>query len=470
MKYDRFINIQTFVVMLFLASCLIACEENFEASPINEDNYIISDELLGYLTGQEGKRTVSSVEFRDAGSTLFYLNTSKKVSQDCSVTLVYDEAALDAYNIKNQTDYKAFPERCVTIDNGGKLTISAGYGKSEALKISYRSDNSLNAEDTYVIPLVIDSKSTEITIPLSEQSHLIFVKDLTSIPDCHKSTGAQIISCMEVNDTNPLNNLCFTLKNSNKPLIDMVILFAANINYDTEKQKVYIYNNPNVQHLLSNRKKYLKPLQDRGMKVLLGIVGNHDRAAVGNLADPTAKAFAQEVKAMCEAYQLDGVFMDDEHSSEMHPAPLGFVDSSSKAAARLCYEIKQAMPERIIAVYVYKTTYSLPSVDGHLAGEYVDYGIHDYGRSSDLSGNYPGMPKAHMALWSQEFHNQIGTEVTEEQLRNARNNGYLSHMIFAMDPLRQGFEVSELLEMQKIAKAYFDDELVYDGKPYKKDW
>ena len=75
MKYDRFINIQTFVVMLFFASCLIACEENFEALPINEDNYIISDELLGYLTGQEGKRTVSSVEFRDAGSTLFYLNT-----------------------------------------------------------------------------------------------------------------------------------------------------------------------------------------------------------------------------------------------------------------------------------------------------------------------------------------------------------------------------------------------------------
>ena len=37
-----------------------------------------------------------------------------------------------------------------------------------------------------------------------------------------------------------------------------------------------------------------------------------------------------------------------------------------------------------------------------------------------------------MALWSQELNERRGTEVTEDQLRTARNNGYLSHMIFAM--------------------------------------
>lgn len=470
MRYNQFINIQIFSILLISSGCFSSCEQEVVLQPVNENQYIVSNDLQGYVTNQEGKHITSYLEFRDEGSTLFYLNSSKTAIQNCTATLTYDETALEAYNINNQTDYKAFPKGLVNIENDGNLIINAGSNKSAGIKISCSSNSELNADELYVIPLTVSAKSGDLTIFPNERIHLVFIRDLTSIPDCHKSNGAQIISCMEVNDTNPLNNLCFTLKNSNKLLIDMVILFSANINYDTEKEKVYLYHNPNVQYLLSNRDKYLKPLQDRGIKILLGIVGNHDRSAVGNLADATAKAFAQEIKATCDAYQLDGVFLDDEHSEEIHPAPIGFVNSSSKAAARLCYEIKQTMPNGIIAVYVYTTTYSLPSVDGHQAGEYVDYGLHDYGNGSDLSSNYPGMPKAHMALYSQEFNRGTGMSVTEVALKSARNQGFLSHMIFSMDPIRNNFSIQQLPALQKIARAYFDDELVYNGQPYKKDW
>lgn len=470
MRYNRLINMPILAVMLFFAGCFAACEEDIAPSQINEDIYVVSDDLLGYVTNQDGKRLVSNAEFRNEGNTSFFLNTSKKTTQECTAALIYDKTVLEAYNVKNQTNYKPFPETLVTIENNGNLKISAGNKKSEGIKISYHSDNTLSSEDSYVIPLSVSVKSGDLVISKEEQIHLIFVKNLTSMIDCHKANGVKIISCMEVNDANPLSNLCFKLKNNNKLLVDMVILFSANIKYDKEKQKVYLYNNPNVQHLLSNREKYLKPLQDRGMKVILGILGDHDRAAVGNLADETAKVFAQEVKAMCDAYQLDGVFMDDEHSDVVHPAPPGFVNSSSYAAGRLCYEIKQAMPNRIVAVYVYTTTYSLPIIDGHQSGEYVDYGIHDYGNNYGLSSNYPGMPKANMALWSQELNDRRGTNVTEEQLRAARNDGYLSHMFFALDPMRTGFLQVQLPDLEKIARGYFDDELIYDGKPYKKDW
>ncbi len=43
-------------------------------------------------------------------------------------------------------------------------------------------------------------------------------------------------------------------------------------------------------------------------------------------------------------------------------------------------------------------------------------------------------------------------------------------MIFAMDPFRRNFSYSQKPSMERIARALFDDELVYDGKPYKKDW
>ena len=101
----------------------------------------------------------------------------------------------------------------------------------------------------------------------------------------------KLFSFTEVNDTNPLNNLNFTLKNSGKPLIDMVVLFSANINYDAANDKVFVSNNPNVQHLLTNRAKYLKPLQDKGIKVILSILGNHDRSGIA--------IFQQHGKSIC---------------------------------------------------------------------------------------------------------------------------------------------------------------------------
>lgn len=142
---------------------------------------------------------------------------------------------------------------------------------------------------------------------------------------------------MEVNDANPLNNLSFTLKSNGKPLVDALIIFSANINYNVETGRVYIFNNENVQALLDNREHYLKPLQDRGIKVILGLLGNHDRSGVANMSKETAQVFAQEVKAMCDAYKLDGIFIDDEYSAyETSNITPGFVYPSREAAARLC--------------------------------------------------------------------------------------------------------------------------------------
>jgi len=50
-----------------------------------------------------------------------------------------------------------------------------------------------------------------------------------------------------------------------------------------------------------------------------------------------------------------------------------------------------------------------------------------------------------------------------------RADGYGSHMIFAMDPFRSNFS-RQLSSMEDIAEAFYDDELVYDGQPYSKDW
>lgn len=456
------------IFLVFVGGLFIACDDDISVGHIDEGNYQTNDKIVGYIINSDGKQSTSNVEFRNITNTDLFLALTKNAEQAVSATFKYDKAVLEAYNLANETTYKAFPENLISLGNEGAVSIATGENKSNNLSVSLQTGESLSSDESYVIPLSVELKSGNIEMK-DHANYLIFVKDLTKIPDADKSTGIKIISCMEVNDTNPLNNLCFTLKDSGKPLIDIVILFSGNINYNNETGRVYNYNNPNVQHLLDNREKYLKPLQDRGIKVVLGILGNHDRSGVANLSKTTAQAFAKEMKAVSEAYKLDGFFFDDEYSNYQSPVPPGFVSPSSDAAARLFYEANKIMPDKLMCAYVYGLTRSFTNpIEGKNAGEFVNWGIHDYGGSSDLGNNYPGLSKSGMALYSQEFAR--GYFTSEANLKSLRTNGYGGHMIFAMDPFRSNFTSRQLPAMQLIAKTLFDEDLVYSGSPYKKDW
>lgn len=473
MNYSNLLK-RSFLIGM-LASAATACQEDVNIGNVQAPDVTGSGDAMLYVADANGSTGHSNLEFRNSADIDFYVNTTAANQASENVTFTYDPSVLEQYNKANNTEFEAVPASMVTLSNGGSATLAAGETQSAPVTLTLTSDGSLDAETTYAVPLRVSSTGNLATM---SQSRIVFVKDLTAIPDCHKTwidangevhEGIKIFSCMEVNDTNPLNNLSFTLKKSGKYLIDAVILFSANINYDSKSGRVYVYCNPNVQHLLDNREKYLKPLQDRGMKVILGILGNHDRAAIDNLADETARLFAQECKGLIDAYNLDGVFLDDEYSATISPAPAGFVEPSRDAASRLCYELDRAMPDKLVVVYVLGGTYKLNPVDGKQPGEYIDYGLHDYGQHNDLESHYPGLPKSGMGMYSQEFARAHWAEYSE--LRSMRDNGYGAHMIFAMDPNRGNTNVQRQLNaLQNCASAFYDDDMVFDGIKYPKDW
>lgn len=474
MKYIHYMKLKYWATALLLSGGLLtACTDDLVVGQVDENNYTTGDgSVMGYISDSNGKRMFTNVEFRSSGHISLHLKTTGKLKADASVAATYDETVLSEYNNRYGTTYELFPKDNLELSEGGVIKLPAGTVQSTGMKVSYTSNSTLSSTKNYVIPLRMKVASGDFKLAEEDMARLIFVKDLTGIPDCIKyvdgKPGVKVFSCMEVNDTNPLNNLSFTLKSNGKPLVDVLIIFSANINYNPETGRVYIFNNENVQAILDRREHYLKPLQDRGMKVILGLLGNHDRSGVANMSKETAREFALEVKAMCDAYQLDGIFVDDEYSEyEKNNITPGFVYPSIEAASRLCYEVKKAQPERWVIAYAYGKTRSLPDVDGLSSGEFVDYGLHDYGGSSDLGDNYPKMPKSNMGMYSQEFNRGYWT--SEANLKEMRTNGYLSHMIFAMDPNRRNFN-SQLAAMQKMAKNFYDDELVFDGIKYPKDW
>ncbi|MDR2398675.1 MAG: hypothetical protein LBD74_07965, partial [Spirochaetaceae bacterium] len=129
---------------------------------------------------------------------------------------------------------------------------------------------------------------------------------------------------VEVNDDNPLNAGSYILDDGTY-LFDYVVLFAANIRNRNcavnggdgcTESGPHVHLNPNLRHILSNKNKYIKPLQDKGIKVILGLLGDHDGISFGTMTDQERSTFVADVKKDVEAYGLDGVDFDDEWGSK----------------------------------------------------------------------------------------------------------------------------------------------------------
>ncbi|WP_156761726.1 endo-beta-N-acetylglucosaminidase H [Microbacterium karelineae] len=131
--------------------------------------------------------------------------------------------------------------------------------------------------------------------------------------------------------------------------LDVAIIFAANINTDASGE-AYLHLNEKVQATLDDAATQIRPLQEKGIKVTLSLLGNHDASGFANF--PTreaAEAFADEVDDVVTTYGLDGVDIDDEwvrYGSDGVPA------ANEHSAAWLVDALDAKLPEdSIISLY-----------------------------------------------------------------------------------------------------------------------
>ena len=156
------------------------------------------------------------------------------------------------------------------------------------------------------------------------------------------------------------------------------------------------------------------------------------------MSDVAARDFARELAEICRIYKLDGVNFDDEYSNDPDLSNHIYIERTTKAAARLCYETKRCMPEKMVAVYAYGKMYGESYVDNtHHAREWMDVVVPDYPDTENgvFNNILPGLSLTHYAGISMEFNDGRGPNLNSYFAKQLKNNGYGWFMGFAANPL-----------------------------------
>lgn len=469
MKYFNFIKYCLLTVLfVFAGFCFTACDDDIKL-PVNGD-YDNIDDVYGSVKNVSGARELSTITIfgTNTGTGQLYFELTEAASEEVTVQLKVDEAALTTYNKAHGTSYDFYRGQ-VSLANNGVVNIASGSQKSEEVAITIASNGETGS--TYALPISAEVTVGGVKVSKANASYIYLIKQYPAIPSSDKGTGIKSILYIEVNDENILNAGEYTMAGSGKPFFDVVNIFAANINYNSDTKRAYVFCNENVSHILKNADQFIRPLQAKGIKVCLTILGNHDEAGVANLSPEAAADFARELKSYVDVYGLDGIDFDDEYSKYANasqggvPSP-GFEYPSGAAAARLVYECRKIMPDKIISVYDYTNYLPTGTVEGEQVGTLMDYSYWGaYADWRDRSSIVTGLGKAKYGPSS--FNLDFSASRSGYDLSHCaqlRTDGYGIQMFYNLKP--NNYDYSKAFNA--LGNVLFDDNVVWTGRVYNK--
>jgi hypothetical protein len=166
----------------------------------------------------------------------------------------------------------------------------------------------------------------------------------------------------------------YTLANGGAQVIDVAVIFAANINYDGSN--AYLFFNDQVTNVLNNVATQVRPLQQKGIKVLLSILGNHQGAGFANFPNQAAAdAFAQQLADAVNQYGLDGIDFDDEYAEYGNN---GTGQPNDFSFVYLVQALRAKLPNKLITLYDIGPAADRLSYNGQSIAETLNYAWNPY--------------------------------------------------------------------------------------------
>ena len=316
-----------YLVMLCVSAIFIGCkEDNLTAEVPEAGNGQLVGDLQFVLPGEE-----NSISHRLSGEEIvFELRQGKNGSRDvvaefddseetlAELTKKYaDFKGISLYKLLDRDKY-TLPESVIMNKEQTSVTIS--------IKINNQDDG------TYVLPLVLKSGDEEVGLQFVEiVNSEAFDIDMTWVDRTPTVEEPRIVAIVEAteNDLRNIGNYMLypygeSQPEKRRPLFDMAVIFSANVNFDEFSCKPVLYYNEDVKRILDNIDIFVRPLQEKGIKVLLSIMPNHQGIGFSNLDISNdrkmIKDFAADISSAVSKYGLDGVMFDDEYAD--YPASL----------------------------------------------------------------------------------------------------------------------------------------------------
>lgn len=159
----------------------------------------------------------------------------------------------------------------------------------------------------------------------------------------------------------------------------------------------------------------------------------------------------------------------DEYEGAYDPNNPALTKPSEEAAARLCYETKQAMPDKIVAVYALRRMYSSKAtvVDGVTIKNWIDIVVGDYGRDPSQVP-YGDLTSKECSGQSMEFVRGTGGDLQGQRLINQGSGWFMG---FSPKPENYGNVFRRLSDVKTLYGSPLQAPTVFykdnDATPYQ---
>lgn len=294
--------------------------------------------------------------------------------------------------------------------------------------------------------------------------------EFPSIPNVdHGNRTPLNMTTVYVNTTNPLNAKSYyltdTISNSSEPFLDLCVLDAGKIHKSSDNMPT-LYLDSDMNHVLSNAATYIRPLQEKGIKVLLRILGDGQDMGVANMNETQADAFTDILVWVVGSYGLNGITFDDQYSEYS-----GMVyNSYSNIILKLREKFDTYFPDenRLITVRQWGNYNQISALAG-AALDYADHGTYGpniFMSSSSILGvtNDRWSPQA---LKISTNYISYFLNLIKVRSMQASQGGY---GVISTDDMRSADDIDPLNVFVKIAEGAFEKIATYDGNNYAKNW
>lgn len=355
-----------------------------------DEEYVLADEIY-YKLSQPTQNEVQVT-----------VNIETEMSEEFQSEIKRQNDKIEAYNALPSTKFPKpllqpaiFPAKNVQLDGGNILTVAVGESISRNIKLMLSSKD-LSTDNIYELHITIKQTSSDAQTEKQNLSYIVNVyqkaEDLIDPfdPNAKAALDTKFLTVFYVNTEKyqPLlaDIFVYQLTDNSTYMIqgtytigNIVNLRTVTIGYDKASRRALLTMGNDMHYVLEHVNKYIRPLQDHGRKVCLCIENGGQGLGFCNMNDIQIADFTQQVKAMLELYNLDGLNLRDDGTAYNKE---GLPPINNASYPKLIKALREALPGKLLTLVdkgVATENFNDAQLCGGIeVGKLIDYAWHGY--------------------------------------------------------------------------------------------